>query len=79
MRFSRIKTLKRTFYLLRRNIVGLSSHIDLLIMVNTRYDEEHSRTSCSTLEKSTKTEDDSSLVFLGKQDDDFHDVDDVDD
>ena len=42
----------------------MSSHIDLLIMVNTRYDEEHSGTSCSAFEKSTETEDDSSLVFL---------------
>ena len=51
-------------HLLRRNIVGLSSHVNLLVMVHTRNDEEHSGTPGSALEQTTKSEDDSSLILL---------------
>ena len=51
-------------YLLRRNIVGLSPHVNLLIMIHTGDDEEHSGSPGSALEKSTKAEDDGPFVFL---------------
>ena len=51
-------------YLLRRNIVGLSPHVNLLIMINTGDNEENSRSPGSALEKSTKAEDDGPFVFL---------------
>ena len=35
-------------YLLRWNFIGSSSHVNLLICVNTRYDEEDPWASCST-------------------------------
>ena len=51
-------------YLLRRNIVSLCPHVNLLIMIHTGNDEEHSGTPGSALEKSTKAEYDGSFVFL---------------
>ena len=47
-----------------RNIKSLSPHINLLINIHTRDDEEHSRTTSATCEEQPKAEYDSSLIFL---------------
>ena len=52
------------FYLLRRNIVGCRSHVDLLVNIQTGDDKEHSWTPGTTLYQSPQSEDDSSLVLL---------------
>ena len=57
-----IKKLKS--YFLRRHIIGSSSHVNLLINIKTRNDEEHSRSSCSSFYQSSKSEDDCSLILL---------------
>ena len=49
---------------MRRNLVGHGPHVDLLKDVNTGDDEEDPRTSGSSCEEATKTEDHRSLVFL---------------
>ena len=51
-------------YLLRRNIVCRSPHVNLLIHVEARDDEEHTRAPRSTLDESAEAEDDGSLVLL---------------
>ena len=52
------------FYLLRRNIVGCRSHVDLLVNIQARDDEEHSRTPGTALYQSPQSEDDGPLVLL---------------
>ena len=51
--------------LLWRDIVRLSPHVDLLIDVDARNDEEDAGPPGSTGEKTTQPEDDRSLVLLG--------------
>ena len=51
-------------YLLRRNIVCRSPHVNLLIHIEARDDEEHTRAPRSTLDESAEAEDDGSLVLL---------------
>ena len=55
---------KIIFYLLRRDIISGSSHINLLIDIKTGYDKEDTRTSCSTSDQSSKSEYDCSLILL---------------
>ena len=50
--------------LLRWNIIGLCPHVNLLIVINARDDEEDTRAPGSTLQQATQSEDDGSLVFL---------------
>ena len=50
--------------LLRGHIIGLGPHVDLLIVVDAGDDEEDSGAPCSAFEKSTKPEDNGSLIFL---------------
>ena len=52
------------FHLLRRNLVSLGPHVNFLIDVNTGNDEEHAGTPRSSREQASKSEDDSSLIFL---------------
>ena len=54
----------RLAYLLRRNVVGGSSHVDLLVNIQARDDEEHSRAPGTALYQSPQSEDDGSLVLL---------------
>ena len=51
-------------HLLRWDLVGHGSHVDLLEDVDTGDDEEDPGTSGSSCEQATKTEDHCSLVFL---------------
>ena len=50
--------------LLRRDVVGLGPHVDLLVVVDAGDDEEHPGTSGTTFEKSAQPEYHRSLVFL---------------
>ena len=53
------------FYnLLRRNIVGCGSHVDLLVNIKAGDDEEYSGTSGTALYQSPQSEDHGSLVLL---------------
>ena len=52
------------FYLLRRNIVGCRSHVDLLVNIQAGDDEEDPGTPGSALDQSAQSEDDGSLVLL---------------
>ena len=49
---------------MRRDIVGLCAHVNLLVDVDTGNDEEDSRSTSSTGEKATQAEDDCPLIFL---------------
>ena len=49
---------------MRRDLVCASSHVNLLVDVNTRNDEEHSRTPSSSRQQPTQPEDDGPLVLL---------------
>ena len=49
---------------MRRNIEVPDPEINLLVNIHTRNDEEYARTTCSSRQKTTKPEDDSSLVLL---------------
>ena len=51
-------------HLLRRNIVCCSSHVDLLVNIQARNDEEDSRPPGTALYQSAQSEDDGSLVLL---------------
>ena len=51
-------------YLLRRNVVGGSSHVDLLVNIKAGDDEENSRTSGTALYQSPQSEDHGSLILL---------------
>ena len=46
------------------DIVGLCPHVNLLVVVNTGNDEEHSWSPGATLEEPSQPEDDGSLVLL---------------
>ena len=50
--------------LLRRDIVGLGAHVNLLVNVDAGDDEEDARSSGSAGEKATQAEDDSTFIFL---------------
>ena len=50
--------------LLRRDVVGLCPHVDLLVVVNAGDDEEHARAPGSALQESSQPEDDGPLVLL---------------
>ena len=54
---------------MRRDVVCLGSHVNLLILVNTRDDEEDPGTSGPAREEQTQPEDDGSLVLLDHLDD----------
>ena len=49
---------------MRWDIVGLCAHVNLLVDVDTGNDEEDSRSTSSTGEKSTQAEDNCALIFL---------------
>ena len=49
---------------MRRDLVCASPHIDLLVDIHTRNDEEHSRTPGSSRQQPTQSEDDRPLVLL---------------
>ena len=51
-------------YLLRRNVVGRSSHVNFLVGVQTRNDEEDSRASSFPCQQPAQPEDDGPLVLL---------------
>ena len=51
-------------YFLGRDLVGGCPHVDLLIHVHTRDDEEHARAPRSPRHQATQPEDDGSLVLL---------------
>merc|ERR1719209_2128518 len=55
--------------LLRRDLIGHRPHVNLLKDVDARDDKEDARTSSSSCEKPTKTEDHRSFVFLNNLDD----------
>ena len=50
--------------LLRRDVIGLCPHVDLLVVVNAGDDEEHARAPGSALQESSQPEDDGPLVLL---------------
>ena len=49
---------------MRRDLVGHGPHVNLLKDVDARDDKEDAGTSSSSGEKSTKTEDDRTFIFL---------------
>ena len=49
---------------MRGNLVGGCSHINLLVHINTRDDEEHSRAPSASTDKPAEPEDDGPLVLL---------------
>ena len=51
-------------HLLWGNLIGSCSHVNLLINIKARDDKEDSRTAGSSCNQSSKSEDDSSLIFL---------------
>ena len=51
-------------YFLWRNVKGLSSHVNLLVDINTGNDEEDSRTPGSSCQEPAQPEDDGPLVLL---------------
>ena len=55
---------KSNFNLLWWNFISCRSQVNLLIDIHTGNDEEDPRTSGSSCEEATKTEDHRSLVFL---------------
>ena len=58
------KSLLITLHLLRGNLKSGSSHVNLLIIIHTRNDEEHPRPTSTARQKTPKSEDDCSLVLL---------------
>ena len=50
--------------LLRRHIIGLCPHINLLVHIDTGDDKEDARSPGPTSQKTTQAEDDGSFVFL---------------
>ena len=52
---------------MRRDFKSLAPHVYLFININTGNDEEHPWTPGPTCEKTTKAEDDRSLIFLGQK------------
>ena len=52
------------FHLLRRNFIGASTHINLLVNIHTGDDEEDSRPPGSSRQQPAQSEDDGSLVLL---------------
>jgi len=51
-------------YLLRRNIEILNPQVNFFEDIHTWYDEKYARSTSSTREKSSKTENDGTLIFL---------------
>ena len=51
-------------HLLRRDVIGLCPHVDLLIDVHTGYDEEDAWSAGAAGEQAAQAEDDGALVLL---------------
>ena len=51
-------------HLLRRDVIGLCPHVDLLIDVHTGYDEEDAWPAGAAGEEAAQAEDDGALVLL---------------
>ena len=51
-------------YLLGRDLIVVGPHVDLLVGVHTREDEEHPGSPGATHQQPTQPEDDGSLIFL---------------
>ena len=53
-----------TQYLLRGNIEGNGTQVNLAVRVDARDDEEYSGSTGATFEQTTQTEDNRTLIFL---------------
>ena len=62
--FDQAPKVSEPIYLLGRDLVVVSPHVDLLVGVNTREDEEHPGPSGSPHQQPAQPEDDGSLIFL---------------
>lgn len=61
---TRSSSIQWTHYLLRRDLVVVGSHVDLLVGVDTREDEEHAGAPGSPHQQPAQPEDDGPLILL---------------
>ena len=62
--FQSFRSCQSCAHLLRRDLVGLRPHVNLLVDVHTRDDEEHARPPGAARQQPAQPEDDGSLVLL---------------